>query len=229
MITWPFSRGVWYTFADFSVFEEGLLAARRADPKLDADLRLNRLAWIKTRNEELYPTWYYRRHMGLPLSVEFRIGVEGADADIEIRCEGLVRRLQVTTAGPLWDDGPRDWGQDHALHMEQLNQAGQSSGWGPYRKQADGSITNRDEAISTADRDPAYLAGVRQTLLGKRLNQHSDCELIVYAGKYDQVMNLETYREIVTSALREIPLSRFLAIHVLAAGEGYIVSKPQKR
>jgi hypothetical protein len=226
MVTWPFARGTWYTFADFAAFEAALLAARRSDSKLDADLRLNRSAWIKIRNEELYPAWYFRRHLGLPRTTEFRIGLEGADADIEIRIPDLIRRLQITTAGPLWPDGSRHWGRDHMLHMEQLNQSRHSSGWGPYRRQANGSIVNRNEAISTAERDPAYLEGVRQSLEGKRLNQHADCELIIYAGKYNEAMNAETFREIAAAALREVPLTNFLAIHVLAAGGGYILSKP---
>lgn len=43
------------------------------------------------------------------------------------------------------------------LHMQQLNKAGQSSGWGLYRKDADGSIINRDVAISSAERESAYI------------------------------------------------------------------------
>jgi hypothetical protein len=130
MVTFPFTRGVWYTFDDFAVFEQALLAARRLDPSLDADLRLNRQPWIKVRNEELYPAWYFCKHLDLSPSTEFQIGLDGADADIEIRTAGRKRRLQITTAGPVWSDGMTHWGVNHMLHMQQLNQRGQSSGWG---------------------------------------------------------------------------------------------------
>jgi hypothetical protein len=227
MITFPFARGTWYAFDAFCAFERDLLAGRRLNPKLDSDLRLNRQPWIKVRNEELYPAWYFCRHVGFPPSAEFRIGLEGANADIEIRTTEVTRRLQVTTAGPLWPNGATHWGQDHKLHMQQLIQTGQSSGWGPYRKQTDGAILNRDEAISSSERDPAYLAGIRQALLGKSLNQHTDCELIVYAGGYDEAMNLKTFRAIAITALCHTPLNDFSAVHVLTASDGYIVSKPR--
>jgi hypothetical protein len=227
MVTFPFIRGVWYTFGNFDEFEEHLLAARRADPRLDADLRLNRQPWIKLRNEELYPAWHFCQHVGFPLSAEFMIGPAGAAADIEVRTPDMARRLQITTAGPLWPDGASHWGEEHMLRMHQLNQIGQSSGWGPYRRQANGSIVNRDEAINSAERDPAYLAGIRQALLGKRFNQHTDCELIVYANAYNQAMNLKTFSEIANTALCEVMLDDFVAVHVLAAGEGYIVSRQQ--
>jgi hypothetical protein len=226
MITWPFARGTWHAFAEFETFEQELLAARRADSKLDADLRLNRESWIKVWNEELYPVQYFCRHIGVAIATEFSIGLEGADADIEIRNANMLRRLQITTAGPLWTDGLRQWGRDHMLHMEQLNQTGQSAGWGPYRREPDGSITNRDAAISTDERDPAHLAGIRQALLGKRFNQHANCELIVYAAAYNEVMTVETFGALAAKALHEVPLADFLAVHVLAAGEGYIVSQP---
>jgi hypothetical protein len=109
--------------------------------------------------------------------------------------------------------------------MEQLNQTGESSGWGPYFKQADGSITNRDEAITTAERDPAYLSGIEQALRGKSNNQYSDCELVVYACGYDQGMNLDTFREITETALSAAPLKKFKAVHVLANADGYLVSR----
>jgi len=195
--------------------------------RLYPDLRVNRQPWIKLRNEELYPAWYFCRHAGLPPSTEFRISLEGADADIDIRTAEHSRRLQITTAGPLWLDGATRWGEDHMLHMQQLNQTGQSSGWGPYLRQSDGSITNRDEAISSDKRDPAYLAGIRQALLGKRFNQQSDSELIVYASKYDQSMSVETFTEIANTALRDVPLHDFVEVHLLAATEGYLVSRPQ--
>jgi hypothetical protein len=224
MTSFPFSRAVWYTFSEFVEFEQHLSAARRADSKLDADLRLNRQPWIKIRNEELYPAWHFCKHCNLLPATEFRIGLVGADADIEIRMAGCIQRLQMTTAGPLWPGGTTQWGVDHMLHMQQLNQKGQSSGWGPYRKQPDGSITNRDNAISSDERDPAYLAGIRQALIGKRLNQHADCELIVYAGGYNEVMNHNTFRKIAGDALRKVPLPDFAAVHILAGGEGFIVS-----
>src|SRR5262245_18443886 len=130
-IVWPFDRGIWYTLADFAALEETVLTARRADSTLDADLRRNRLGWIKVRNEELYPTWYFCQRLCLRLTTEFPIGDEGADADVEIRTTELIRRLQITTAGLLLPNGPLNWGHDHMLHMEQLNQDGEISGWGP--------------------------------------------------------------------------------------------------
>jgi hypothetical protein len=179
-VDFPFARGVWSRFQDFSEFEESLLAARRDDPNLDHDLRNNGRPWIKIRNEELYPAWYFIRNLGLSPSTEFRIGQPGAAADIEIRAaDQPTRRLQITTAGPLWRAETGDWGADHVLHMQQLNQLGQSSGWGPYQKEPDGSITNRNEAISSDERDPPYAASLRQALEKKQLNQHGDCELIV--------------------------------------------------
>jgi hypothetical protein len=222
----PFVRGdTWYALDEFLKFEAELLAARRADANLDADLRINRQPWMKLRNEEIYPALHFCRLSGFPSSTEFCIGKEHAVADIEIRSGNSLHRLQMTTAGPLWTKAEKQWGKGHRLLMEQLYQTGESSGWGPYFKQADGSIANRDEAISTAERDPVYLSGIEQALRGKSDNQHSDCELIVYACGYDQAMTLDTFYEIAETALSAVPLKKFKAVHVLASADGYLVSR----
>ncbi len=180
---------------------------------------------MKLRNEEVYPAWHFCRLKGGPSSTEFCIGKEHATADIEVRLANHLHRLQITTAGPLWTEAAKQWGKDHRLLMEKLNQTGESSGWGPHFKQADGSIANHDEAISTAERDPVYLSGIEQALGGKSGNQHSDCELIVYACGYDQAMNLDTFCEIAETALNAVPLKEFNALHVLANADGYLVSR----
>lgn len=219
-----FERGRWISFAAFRSFEDYLLRQRSEDRLLSDALRVKSEAWMKLRNEEVYPAWYFIRHRGLPEATEYRLTAEGADADVELKIENTVHRLQITTAGPLWPDGPTNWGADHILHMQQLNQLGESSGWGPYRRNPDGTITNRDEAISSEERNPAYLQGLIAALRGKAMHSQPDCDLLVYAHAYDQAMSVETFENLVRTARQDVSMSGFRSVVILAAGDGYCCS-----
>jgi hypothetical protein len=226
MVTFPFPRNAWHSFASFVEFEKELLDRRRSDKALDLDLTQNREPWIKLRNEEIYPVHYFCLHSGLPQSTQFRMTAPGAFADVEIRSasDAPIRPMQITTAGPIWPDGRRDWGLEHRLHMEQLKTKGWSMGWGPYRRETDGSISNREIALDSSERDPAYKAGLEKALRGKELNQHADCELIVYANGYPGKIDLEDFVEIASSSLQAVPLLKFSAVHIVGHTEGYLVS-----
>lgn len=224
----PLRPNVWYSFQQFLDFEAELLAARQADRKLSDTLRVSTARWLKTRNEELYPAWYLCRHLGFPATTRFRIGLPGATSDIDIAVDGQYRHLQITTTGPIWPEGHKNWGLDHRLHMEQLNRGGQSSGWGPYFRAPDGSITNRDEAISNDERDPAHLRGLTQALASKQTHQLDDCDLVVYAKAYDQAMSIEAFQQLAEQACKALPLRNFRCTHIVSANEGYYYSGPHR-
>jgi hypothetical protein len=220
----PFKRDTWYPLAEFARFEDDLLSARRQDDELDHALRLGKEPWMKLRNEELYPVLYFARHLSATADASFKIGVEGADADVELRTgQQQPRRLQITTAGPLWT-GENNWGRDHKLHMAKLNAEGSVSGTGPFRREKDGSISNREEAISTEERNPPYLAGLVQALRGKEQHRVPNCELLVHANTYCQLMSREDFLGLAREALAAVPLAGFDTVHIFDSPDGYIVS-----
>ncbi len=219
----PFERNRWYSFQDFVLFEDNLFRLRRTDHELDNDLRTNRRRWIKVRNEELIPAWHLCKHLNLLPAADFLLCEGGSYADIELRTSSDTRRLQITTAGPIWRNNSPHWGQDYILHMEQLNREGSSSGWGPYVRQSDGSITNRQKALDGSERDAAYGNGLQKALQGKQRKQHSDCELVVLAKDYNIAMSEIVFQAIATSALNSVALVSFSAVHILCGGDGYYV------
>lgn len=221
----PFIRQSWYSLKALADFEVALLVARRQDQRLDADLRLASKPWMKLRNDELYPLRYFAEQTRLAEDTQFKICGEGADADFELKVDGeTTRRLQVTRAGPLWPDNP-NWGLGHKLHMEKLNREGKSTGWGPYRKESDGSISNREEPISTEERDRPYLDGLVKSLKGKQYHRIPDCDLIVHADTYHEAMNPQTFVCIANAALSNVALSNFSSVYILDYGEGYFVER----
>src|SRR5215831_21361154 len=122
-LSFPFRRGVWHTFAAFSSFEDTLIIERRRDAALDLALGVGREPWMRLRNNELYPVFYFARHLGIEQDASFKLSAEGADIDVKLGHRGEVRHLQVTTAGPLWPS-EKNWGRDYVLHMEKLKTEG---------------------------------------------------------------------------------------------------------
>lgn len=224
-IKFPFIRQTWYSLKELADFEGALLVARRQDKQLDADLRLERLSWMKLRSNELYPLRYFAEQTHLAEETQFKMSDEGADADFELKVDGeTTRRLQVTRAGPIWPDN-LNWGLDHKLHMEKLNREEKSSGWGPYRKEFDGSISNREEPISTEERDRPYLDGLVKALKRKQYHRIPDCDLIVHANTYHEAMNPLTFVCIANAALSDVLLNNFSRAYILDYGEGYFVER----
>lgn len=222
-IKFPFMRQKWYSLKELTDFEGALLVARRQDEQLDADLRLARLPWMKLRNDELYPLRYFAEQTNLAEDTQFKICAEGADADFELKVGETTRRLQVTRAGPIWTPDNPNWGLDHKLHMGKLNREGQSSGWGPYHKESDGSISNREEILSTEERDRSYLDGLVKALKGKQYHRIPDCDLIVHAVAYHEAMDPQTFACIANAALSNVPLNNFCGVYILDYGEGCFV------
>jgi len=220
----PFIRQSWYSLKELADFEDALLVARQQDKQLDADLRLARLPWMKLRNDELYPLRYFAEQTHLAEDTQFKICDEGADADFELKVAGeATRRLQVTRAGPDWTPDNPNWGSDHKLYMEKLNREGRSSGWGPYHRESDGSIFNREEVISTDERNQPYLVGLVKALKGKQDHRIPDCDLIVHAVTYHEAMNPQTFVCIANAALSNVALNNFRSVYILDSGEGYFV------
>ena len=218
----PFIRRLWYSLRELADFEDALLVARRQDKQREADLRL--VPWMKLRDDELCPLRYFAEQTHLAEDTQFKICDEGADADFELKLVGeATRRLQVTRAGPIWTPDSLNWGSDHKLHMEKLNREGRSSGWGPYRRESDGSIFNREEVVSTDERNRAYLAGLVKALKAKQDHRIPDCDLIVHAVTYHEAMNPQTFVCIANAALRNVALNNFRSVYILDSGEGYFV------
>ena len=223
-LPFPFLRGPWYSFAEFVAFEDQLLAARRENKDLDLALGVGRVRWMKLRNNELYPLFHFAKHLGIEGDALFKICDDGAEADVELRHRQSVRGLQVTTAGPLWP-AEKNWGRDHVLHMEKLKVEGSVTGTGPFRRETDGSISNRMEAISTAERDPPYQAGLVEALRGKQHHRILGCELLVYASGYCQIMSPDNFCDLARAALAAVPIEGFDKVHVFDGGEGFIVTQ----
>ncbi|MCR4304185.1 MAG: hypothetical protein NUV63_08195 [Gallionella sp.] len=225
-IIFPFMRQSWYSLKELADFEDALLVARRQDKQLDDELRLARQPWMKLRNDELYPLRYFAEQTHLAEDAQFKICDEGADADFELKVVGeATRRLQVTRAGPIWTPDNPNWGFDHKLHMAKLNREGQSSGWGPYRKNSDGLISNWEEIISTEERDRPYLEGLINALKGKQDHRIPDCDLIVHAVTYHEAINPQTFACIANAALSNVSLNNFRNVYILDYGEGYFVER----
>lgn len=220
-----FSRCLWIAFRAFRRYEDELRLQRATDRDLSAALGQKAERWMKVRSEEVYPVWYLTRHLKLSSDAEYRLTEPGAAADIELKADGVIRKLQITTAGPLWPAGAAHWGADHKLHMEQLSSVDESGGWGPYRRVADSQIVNRDEAICSDERDFAYLTGLVQTLQIKQKHQQSDCELIVYADAYDEAMSEEDFYRIALEAIRSVPIGGFSEVCILSATNGYYTKR----
>lgn len=227
-LKFPFIRQTWYSLKELTAFENTLLVARRQDKQLDDDLRLARQPWMKLRNDELYPLIYFTDQTHLAEDTQFKICAEGADSDFELKPVGeTTRRLQVTRAGAIWRPEKPNWGTDHKLHMEKLNREGKSLGWGPYRKEpkeSAGSISNREEMLSTEERNRIYLAGLVNALKVKQHYRIPDCDLIVHAVNYHEAMNPQTFACIANAALSSVSLNNFRRVYILDYGEGYFVA-----
>jgi hypothetical protein len=224
-VSFPFARGTWYPLTEFLIFEDKLLGARRTDKKLDRALALLGRGWIKVRNDELYPLLFFAQHMEIVEKAQFKICDENEDVDVELKSEDMVRRLQVTTAGPIWGPEDSNWGRGYRLLLEKLKTVGHVSGWGPFRRESDGSISNREEAISSEARNPAYLAGLVRALEGKAHYRIPDCDLIVNAVGYGMAMNETTFLELSHRALGTVPISGFRNVYILDKGEGFFVEE----
>jgi hypothetical protein len=226
-IEFPFLRQSWYTLKELADFEDALLVARRQDKQLDADLRLAPKAkpWMKLRNDELYPLRHFAEQTHLAEDTQFKICKEGSDADFELKIGETIRRIQVTRAGPIWTPDISNWGSDHKRHMEKLNREGQSSGWGPYRKESVRSISNWEEMLSTEDRDRPYLEGLVKALKGKEDHRIPDCDLIVHAVTYHEAMNPQAFTCIANAAMSKVSLNNFSSVYILDYGAGYFVER----
>ncbi|MGO8754513.1 MAG: hypothetical protein ACLQHK_04715 [Gallionellaceae bacterium] len=223
ILEFPFVRGRWYTLKDLTAFEKALLLARRQNAQLDHGLRLAQQRWMKLRNEELNPLLCFAKQIHLADNTQFRICDEGADADIELKREEGERRLQVTLAGPIWTPTNPNWGYEHKFHVEKLNSDGQSAGWGPIRKEPDGSISNREDMLSTDERNQVYSDGLDKAIKGKQYYRIPDCDLIIHAVAYCEAMDHQTFVNLANAAISKRPLSNFRNIYILDDGEGYLV------
>lgn len=221
----PFARGHWYTLKELTDFEHKLSLARDQDIQLNDDLRLAQKPWMKLRNEELCPLRHFARHIHLTDNTQFKICPEGAEADFELKDEKSTCKLQVTLAGPIWTPENRDWGYSHKLNMEKLNREGATSGWGPFRKEPDGSISNRNVMISTEGRDKAYFDGLVRALQNKQKFCIPDCDLIIHAVAYCEAMNQNVFISLANKALSTIHLKNFRTVYILDYDDGYFVEQ----
>ena len=219
-IMFPFKRECWYTLEQLTTFKKKLLLERRQDTQLDHDLRLSQQPWMKLLNAELYPLYYFAKQIHLSKETLFRICAEGADADLELKEGSALRRLQVTQAGAVWPLKNRNWGYEHKLSMTKLNSEGESSGFGPFIQNPDGSISDQ-EMVETEERNRVCLDSLVKTLEGKQNYRIPDCELIVHAVAYRELMDQKTFINLASEALRKISLSNFRIIYILDSGDGY--------
>ena len=175
---------------------------------------------MKLLNAELYPLYYFAKQIHLSKETPFRICAEGADADLELKEGNDLRRLQVTQAGQIWTPANQNWGYEYKLSMKKLNSEGESSGFGPFTQNPDGSISDRD-ALTTEERNQVYLDSLVKVLEGKKDYRIPDCELIVHALAYREAMDRKTFIDLAGEALRKIPLSNFRIIYILDGDDGY--------
>lgn len=110
--------------------------------------------------------------------------------------------------------------------LEKLETDGYLSGWGPYFKESDGSISNRNEAISREDKDAAHLTGLLRALEGKARHRNPDCELIVYAGGFNSVMIDGEFVELCQRALQAGPKLTFRRVYIVDSGDGAFFEQP---
>lgn len=217
----PFERLRWSTIAALEEFEDALRKQRSIDQDLDRALHVNSVRWMKQRNEEVNPVRFYARHLRLPNSTRYRLTEEGAAHDVDLETGQCVLHLQVTTAGPIWQNGHRNWGVDQALQMEQLNRDGEQSGWGPYNRQPDRTISNRDAAILAGEIELACLKGLCSALVGKRDHRAPDCHLIVHACAYNEYMSAETFHKLAAQSLAHAGLEGFRSLNILSSGDEF--------
>ena len=158
-------------------------------------------------------------------NTQFKICPEGAEVDLELKDEKSTRKLQVTLAGPIWTPKNQNWGYSHKLNMEKLNREGATSGWGPFRKEPDGSISNLNEMLSTEDRDKVYFNGLVKALQNKQNFRITDCDLIIHAVAYRESMNQNTFISLANRALNTIHSKNFRSVYILDCDDGYFVKQ----
>lgn len=210
-VAFPFERGTWYPIRAFSDFEANVITpARKTNERLRRALEDNRGAWIKVRNEELWPMLHWARLLKMADAADFKLCSLGADADIEVQCGSDLRRIQVTTAGPPSASSP-NWGESYRLLLKKLREGTTVHGTGPFKKEADGSISTRD--LSPGDFRQALLTGLVQALRRKDHHRTPDCDLLVYAVDYSIVGDAE-FERMARLALCEVPLIGFREVFV---------------
>ena len=218
-----FLRNEWHTFAAFEAFEAELRDWRRVDARFSLALATKKLPWMKVRSEEVYPALFLCRHMRCSESAEYKLTQVNDAIDIEIKCFDRSRRLQVTTAGPLWIEGDGNWGKDNALRLQKLHLEGENEGWGPYRRESGGAIVNRPNCISGAERDIAYRRGLMVSLANKAQHKQEGVDLLVAAVTFDEAMSVQDFIGIACGAIWQGDFSNFSEIHVCAPSVGYYV------
>jgi hypothetical protein len=219
-ITFPFVRGERYALRELKDFE-AMVSRRRAEcAELSNALRdVGSSWWVKLRNDELIPLEYLAEYQNVPDDAVFCIMPEGSDIDIELMVSGSVRRLQLTTAGAVWerkDGGTRDWGYDQRLMMRKLNEVGSVTGWGPFENER-GGVRNPEEPRSREEIRVAFTEGLARAFEKKRHLRTTRCELAVHlvgSRKFTEGL----FSEIVDGAAERVVLDNFTKVHVFDGG-----------
>ena len=225
-IRFPFERGRWFTFADFLAFEAKLLPKRRKNEALDFALTQDAEPWMKLRNSEIYPLLDFARHIGVDQTALFTVCDKGNDVDVQLKEGDEIRRMQVTTAGPLWTNKDKDWGVDYKLQMEKLKSEGRIGGIGPFRRdKTTGTISNVEEAFTAEQVEPAFRAGLLAALGKKQHYRIPNCELLVRAEGYAMCLRPELFVRLARESLDHVPMTGFSKVHIFDAQESYIHSQ----
>jgi hypothetical protein len=222
-ITFPFVRGERYALRKLKEFE-AMVSRRRAEcADLSNALRdVGSSWWVKLRNDELIPLEYLAEHQKVADDAVFCIMQEGSDIDIELTDAGSLRRLQMTTAGPIWmrqDGRTRDWGYDERLKMQKLNDEGSITGWGPFEKEKSG-VRNREEPLSREEIRAAFAEGLARAFKMKSHFRTPMCELAVHLVGSRKLPE-RLFCEIIDGAAERVVLDNFTEVHVFDGGGGH--------
>src|SRR5882724_857520 len=101
-IVFPFERGKEFALGELRAFESSLSDRRQLNPALSGELRCNKVAWAKTRNEELVPLKLFVDHHALPDDDRFILMPPGDAVDVQLTTRAGQIPFQVTVVDPAW-------------------------------------------------------------------------------------------------------------------------------
>ena len=179
----PFEKNRWYPLQDLVQYLKKLEQARQADRGLSNKLRTAK-GWSEVY-DELYPIRYFAEHEQLTADGEFNWLPSGqceSGVDFELRSRGKVRKIQITTTGPIWPDAKAPYdnpGYQGRLLNEKLAKEGVVSDLPPWRREGK-KIVGDTGMKSGEERDGAFIKGLQEALDNKRKFRPGEgCELAV--------------------------------------------------
>jgi hypothetical protein len=195
-----------WSFDHLIKFEEYLSDIRKEYPAVGNELRkISRGGprWVKLRNEEILPIYYYFKHIGAPKNAQFRLLSENNRVDAEIEINGSLKTIQITLAIPDWPRAGLSYRGDNAgayysRRIRLLNQTGQA-GIGPISEN-DELLSQDATAVNDDQVKTAYIPAITDAINIK--NQKNFLvkadNLIIYVIDFEKWLGCHVFEQIIS-------------------------------